>query len=172
MIQNFAIFSAFKTSRSPEVNALIKKHGASDALFIKNLGYFTNISLAAVGESGNTAIHTDVRKIIHDLKDPIGLTPSELSILCFWASHLGSVKILFLGEHACTIFVTKGGKGPYSEYDLGFISFVADNIKKEVAKTEKTMAEACTEYGDVLNIAYALGTKAGKRRLLSGSDKP
>ncbi|KAF9770149.1 hypothetical protein IL306_012332, partial [Fusarium sp. DS 682] len=166
------MFSAFNTSRSSEVNALIKKHGITDALFIKNLGYFSNISLTEIRSSGYTTMHTGVRLIVHALKDPIGLTPTEVLILSFWASHLGVAKIPFLGEHALTIFAARGAKGPYSEGDLEFMNIAADCIKDEVKTTEKTRSQACTEYGDILDVAYALTMNGGKELLLSGADKP
>lgn len=141
------MFSAFKTSHSPEVTSVIKKHGVADALFIMNLGYFTNTLLTKVGDQGFTAMNTGVRKIASGLKDPIGLTSSEYRILAFWSNHLGSAKVPFLAEHAHTIYEARGKTGPYSKHDLEFIRWTVDAMKQEVATTDTMLAEICAEHG-------------------------
>ncbi|EWZ97107.1 hypothetical protein NW765_010497 [Fusarium oxysporum] len=68
------MFSAFRTSHSTEVTSLIKKHGVTDALFIMNRGYFTNIHLTEVGGQGFAALSpgvlflTEYAYTIHDAR--------------------------------------------------------------------------------------------------------
>ncbi|KAF5703626.1 hypothetical protein FMUND_12919 [Fusarium mundagurra] len=145
------MFSAFKISHSPEVTSLIKKHGVNDALFIKNLGYFTNIDLTKVGEQGFTAMRTGVR---------------------FWSNYLRSAKVDFLAEHAHTIYEGRGKTGPYSRHDLEFIRWTVNAMKREVATTDMMLAEVCTEHGDILDVEYEMRTEEGMKRLLTGRVKP
>ncbi|KAF5596622.1 uncharacterized protein FSUBG_8770 [Fusarium subglutinans] len=165
------MFSAFKASYSPEVTALTKKHGVSDALFIKNLGYFTNIDLNKVGEQGFIAMSTGVRKITSGLKDPAGLTSIECLILAFWSNHLGGAKVAFLTEHAHTIHEARGRTGPFSKHDLEFIRWTVDAIRREIATTDVMLAEVCTEHGDILDVEFEMRTEEGMKRLLTGKMK-
>ncbi|KAF5529301.1 hypothetical protein FMEXI_14234 [Fusarium mexicanum] len=151
------MFSAFTTSNSPEVTSLIKKHGVSDALFIKNLGYFTNI---------------DLNKIASGLEDPTGLTSTECHVLAFWSNHLSGAKVAFLAGHAQTIYEARGRTGPFSKYDLEFVHWTVDAIRREVATTDITLAEVCTEYGDILDVEFEMRTEEGMKRLLTGKVKP
>ncbi|KAG5807860.1 hypothetical protein H9Q74_007654 [Fusarium xylarioides] len=166
------MFSPFKTSHSPEVTSLIKKHGVNDALFIKNLGYFTNIDLNKVGEQGFRAMRTGVRKIVSGLEDPIGLTATEYLVLGFWSTYLGSAKVDFLAEHAHTIYEARGETGPYSRHDLEFIRWTVNAMKREVVTTDMMLAEVCTEHGDILDVEYEMRTEEGMKRLLTGRAKP
>ncbi|KAF4953261.1 hypothetical protein FGADI_6127 [Fusarium gaditjirri] len=165
------MFSAFKTSHSPEVNSLIKKHGITDALFIKNLGYFTNTHLSEVGSQGFTAMKTGVRKIVSGLEDSIGLTATEHLVLTFWSDHLGSAKLSFLAEHAHTIYEARGKTGPFSEPDLKFIRWTVDAMKHEVATTDTMLAEFCAEHGELLDLEYEMRTERGLECLLTGKVK-
>ncbi|KAF5641636.1 hypothetical protein F52700_3276 [Fusarium sp. NRRL 52700] len=166
------MFSAFKTSHSPEVTTLIKKHGVNDALFIKNLGYFTNIDLNKVGRESFTAMSVGVRKIASGLRDPIGLTSTEYIILAFWSNHLGSAKVPFLAERAQAICEARGKTGPYSKHDLEFIRWTVNAMKREVVMTDAMLAEICTEHGDLLDVEYEMRTEEGVNRLLTGNVKP
>ncbi|KAF5645837.1 uncharacterized protein FTJAE_2267 [Fusarium tjaetaba] len=74
------MFSAFKTSHSPEATSLIKKHGVNDALFVKNLGYFTNIDLNMVGDHSFTAMsvgfcteHGDILDVEYEMRTEEGM---------------------------------------------------------------------------------------------------
>ncbi|KAI3577753.1 hypothetical protein IWW34DRAFT_624226 [Fusarium oxysporum f. sp. albedinis] len=144
------MFSAFRTSHSTEVTSLIKKHGVTDALFIMNLGYFTNIHLTEVGGQGFAALSPGVRNVDSGLKDPIGLTSSGYRILAFWSNYLRTAKVLFLAEYAYTIHDARGGKGPYSKHDLEFIRWTVD----------------------ILDLEYEMRTEAGMKCLWTGSVKP
>ncbi|KAF5985025.1 hypothetical protein FBULB1_3101 [Fusarium bulbicola] len=166
------MFSAFKASYSPEVTSLIKKHGVSDALYIKNLGYFTNIDLNKVGGQGFIAMSTGVRKIVSGLEDPTGLTSTESLVLTFWSNHLSGAKVAFLAEHAQTIYEARGRTGPFSKYDLEFIRWTVDAIRREVATTDIMLAEVCTEYGDILDVEFEMRTQEGMKRLLTGKVMP
>ncbi|RKL03943.1 hypothetical protein BFJ71_g3912 [Fusarium oxysporum] len=146
------MFSAFRTSHSTEVTSLIKKHGVTDALFIMNRGYFTNIHLTE--------------------KDPIGLTSSGYRILAFWSNYLRTAKVLFLTEYAYTIHDARGGKGPYSKHDLEFIRWTVGATKHEIATTDKPLDEGCTDHGDILDLEYEMRTEAGMKCLWTGSVKP
>jgi hypothetical protein len=59
----FTMMHTFKTSSSLEITALIKKHGTTDALLIKNLSYFTNVPLKDIDEIGVKSMKTVVRYI-------------------------------------------------------------------------------------------------------------
>ncbi|KAF5985151.1 hypothetical protein FCOIX_2232 [Fusarium coicis] len=166
------MFSVFEISHSPEVTSLIKKHGVNDALFIKNLGYFTNIDLNKVGDQSFTTMSVGVRKIASGLRDPIGLTASEFAVLAFWSNHLGSVKVSFLAERAGIIYKARGKTGPYSKPDLDFIRWTLNAMRREVATTDTVLAEFCTEYGDILDVEYEMRTEEGMKRLLIGKAKP
>ncbi|EGU82598.1 hypothetical protein FOXB_06890 [Fusarium oxysporum f. sp. conglutinans Fo5176] len=144
------MFSTFTTSHSTEATSLIMKHGVTNALFIMNLGYFTNTRLAKVGDQGFVAMNTGVRKIASGSKDRIGLTPSEYRILAFWSNHLGSTKVPFLAEHAHTIYEARGKTRPYSKNDL-----------ESARSTEK-----------ILDLEYEMRTEGGLARLLTGREKP
>ncbi|EXK34577.1 hypothetical protein FOXG_13584 [Fusarium oxysporum f. sp. lycopersici 4287] len=166
------MFSASRTSHSTEVTSLIKKHGVTDALFIMNLGYFTNIHLTEVGGQGFAALSPGVRNVDSGLKNPIGLTSSGYRILAFWSNHLGTAKVLFLAEYAYTIHDARGGKGPYSKHDLEFIRWTVGAMKHEIATTDKLLDEGCTDHGDILDLEYEMRTEAGMKCLLTGSVKP
>ncbi|KAK2687765.1 hypothetical protein QWA68_013234 [Fusarium oxysporum] len=146
------MFSTFTTSHSTEATSLIMKHGVTNALFIMNLGYFTNTRLAKVGDQGFVAMNTGVRKIASGSKDPIGLTPSEYRILAFWSNHLGSTKLPFLAEHAHTIYEARGKTRPYSKHDLEFICWTVARKKS--------------------SIWNEMRTEGGLARLLTGREKP
>nr|RBR00775.1 hypothetical protein FVER53263_11013 [Fusarium verticillioides] len=166
------MFSAFRISHSPEVTSLIKKHGVNDALFIKNLGYFTHINLNKVGDQSFTAMSVGVCKIAFGLRDPIGLTASEYAVLAFWSNHLGSAKVSFLAERARIIYEARGKTGPYSKPDLDFIHWTVNAMRREVATTDTMLAEFCTEHGDILDVEYEMRTEGGMKRLLTGKVKP
>ncbi|WZH49971.1 uncharacterized protein QYS62_011198 [Fusarium acuminatum] len=143
----------FKTSSSPEVSTLIKKHGMTNALFIKNLSYFTNVALKDIDEISYKSMKTGVRYIVQALMDNTGLTRAEYRVLKFWSNQLAGDKIPFLTARAHTIMDARG-KDPFSNYDLDFIHFVASSIKSEVASTNKTLADFAKEHGDILDLAY------------------
>ncbi|CVK98019.1 uncharacterized protein FMAN_12156 [Fusarium mangiferae] len=166
------MFSAFKISYDPEVTSLIEKHGVNDALFIKNVGYFVNNPLEEVGDEGCTTMSTGVLKVVSGLKNPIGLTSTEWCILAFWGDQLGSKTVAFLTKHAHTILKARGRTGPYSKYDLNYISWTVKAMKQEVATTDTTMAELCTNYGDIFDVESEMRTEEGMKRLLTGSVEP
>ncbi|KLO80970.1 Uncharacterized protein LW93_9218 [Fusarium fujikuroi] len=145
------MFSAFKISYDPEVTSLIEKHGVNDALFIKNVGYFVNNPLEEVGDESCTTMSTGVLKIVPGLKNPIGLTSSEWCILAFWGHQLGSKEVDFLAEHAHKIFEARGRTGPYSKYDLDYISWTVEAMIREKNTTKTMMAELCTKHGDLFD---------------------
>ncbi|SCO09704.1 uncharacterized protein FFB20_13884 [Fusarium fujikuroi] len=154
------MFSAFKTSYIPEVTSLIKKHGINDALYIKNLGFFVNNNLEDVGDDGYIAMSTSVRKIVSGLKDPIGLISSEC--------QEGD----FLAEHAHKIFEARGRTGPYSKYDLDYISWTVEVMMREKNTTKTMMAELCTKHGDLFDVEFEMRTEEGMKRLLTGNVEP
>ncbi|KAG9497306.1 hypothetical protein J7337_012101 [Fusarium musae] len=158
------MFSAFRISHSPEVTSLIKKHGVNDALFIKNLGYFTHIDLNKIGDQSFTAMSVGVRKIASGLRDPIGLTASEYAVLAFWSN--------LLGKRARIIYEAREKTGPYSKPDLDFIRWTVNAMRREVATTDTMLAEFCTEHGDILDVEYEMRTEEGMKRLLTGNVKP
>ncbi|SPJ87066.1 uncharacterized protein FTOL_12091 [Fusarium torulosum] len=123
-----------QTSSTPEVTALIKKHGTTDALFIKNLSYSTNVPLKDMYEIDVESMKTGLRYIAQGLKDNTGLTEAEYTVLTFWSNHLADAKVPFLTAHAHTLSSSRNG--PFSKHDLDFIRFGG------------------IEDGDILNLAY------------------
>jgi hypothetical protein len=105
----------FKTSSSPEVTALVKKHSATDALFIKNLSYLTNVPLKDIDEISVKSMKTGVRYIAQGLKDNTGLIEAEYTVLTFGSNQLAGAKVPFLTAHA-HIIINARGNGPFYHY--------------------------------------------------------
>ncbi|KAM0230529.1 hypothetical protein ACHAP5_011365 [Fusarium lateritium] len=105
----------FKTSSSPEVTALIKKHGTTDGLFIKNLSYFAIVPATDIDGICIKSIKTGVFYILQSLKDNIGLT------------EVGA-EVPFFTTHTHTI-IDVCGKSTFYKYDLEFVYVMANSIK-------------------------------------------
>lgn len=132
-----------QTSSTPEVTALIKKHGTTDALFVKNLSYSTNVPLKDMYEIDVESMKTGLRYIAQGLKDNTGLTEAEYTVLTFWSNHLADAKVPFLTAHAHTLSSSRNG--PFSKHDLDFIRFVASSNKAEAVRTNKMLADFARE---------------------------
>ncbi|KAM0316767.1 hypothetical protein ACHAPQ_011205 [Fusarium lateritium] len=139
----------FKTSSSPEVTALIKKHGTTDGLFIKILSHFANVPVTDINGISIRSTKTGVCYIFQSLKDNVGLTEAEYTVLACWSNELASAKVPFLTAHTHTI-IDVCGKGPFSKYDLEFVYFMADPIKSK----REMLAESIEKDGDILDLAY------------------
>ncbi|KAF4961358.1 hypothetical protein FSARC_10203 [Fusarium sarcochroum] len=162
---------SFKTSSSTEVTTLIKKHGTTDALLIKNLSYFTNLPLAEVDEPGVRTMKTGVRYIIQGLGDNTGLVGSEFVVLTFWANQLSTAKEPFLISHAQTLIKARAN-GPFSKYDLKFIRFVASTVNSEAVKASRNIPELLRKDSEIMDLAYESSTPEGLARLMSGRKQP
>lgn len=93
-------------------------------------------------------------------------------MLAFWGNQLGSEKVAFLTKHAHAIIKARGRTGPYSKYDLNYISWTVKVMKEEVATTETTMPELCTKHGAIFDVESEMRTEEGMKRLVTGSVEP
>ncbi|KAF4990229.1 hypothetical protein FGRMN_8589 [Fusarium graminum] len=146
------VLYTFKASSSPEINAPIKKHGATDTLSIQNVSYFTNQPVKDMDEISVKSMRTGVRYIEQALKDNIGLTESEYIVLTFWAAQLGGATVHFLISRAHTI-VDARGNGPFSGPDLDFICFMSASIYGEVVNSNQMLADFAKTDGRILDLA-------------------